>query len=83
MTNSPESPDDTPESFSAEYAAERLDLGLSLAEQSALTPPTVVPGHGYPADRVETSPEPTGWQASGSSNPGSAGKLTEVSRETF
>ena len=33
------------------------------AEVSAATPPTVVPGLGYPNDRRETSPEPTGWQA--------------------
>ena len=25
---------------------------------------TVVSGHGYPNNRVESSPEPTGWQAS-------------------
>ena len=40
----------------------------SAAEQSAVTAPTVVEGLGYPADRKETSPEPTGWN---------------VSRETF
>ena len=34
----------------------------SAAEQSAVTAPTVVEGLGYPADRKETSPEPTGWQ---------------------
>lgn len=33
------------------------------AEASAITPPTVVPGLGYPNDRREISPEPTGWQA--------------------
>jgi hypothetical protein len=40
----------------------------SAAESSAVTAPTVVSGLGYPADRNETSPEPTGWN---------------VSRETF
>jgi hypothetical protein len=40
----------------------------SAAESSAVTAPTVVSGLGYPADRIETSPEPTGWN---------------VSRETF
>jgi hypothetical protein len=33
----------------------------SAAEVSAVTAPTVVSGLGYPADRIETSPEPTGW----------------------
>ncbi|MFM6940208.1 MAG: hypothetical protein ACKOUD_06320 [Rhodoluna sp.] len=40
----------------------------SAAEVSAVTAPTVVEGLGYPADRKEASPEPTGWN---------------VSRETF
>ncbi len=31
-------------------------------EATAVTPPTVAPGLGYPADRVVASPEPTGWQ---------------------
>ena len=31
------------------------------SESSAVTPPTVAPGLGFPADRKETSPEPTGW----------------------
>ena len=43
----------------------------SAAEVSAVTAPTVVSGLGYPADRKETSPEPTGWNVS------------NVSRETF
>jgi hypothetical protein len=34
----------------------------SAAEVSAVTAPTVVSGLGYPADRIENSPEPTGWQ---------------------
>jgi hypothetical protein len=32
------------------------------SEASSVTPPTVAPGLGYPADRVTTSPSPTGWQ---------------------
>jgi hypothetical protein len=36
----------------------------SAAEGSAVTVPTVVEGLGYPADRKETSPEPTGWNVS-------------------
>ena len=54
------------------------------AERTAVTQPTVVPGHGYPADRLETSPSPTGWHASGatSKTPGTLGTLEEVSRET-
>ena len=35
----------------------------SMAEQSSVTPPTVVAGLGYPNGRDEVSPEPTGWQA--------------------
>ena len=42
----------------------------SAAENSAVTEPTVVSGLGYPADRKEVSPEPTGWN------------LSDVSRET-
>ena len=33
------------------------------AEDSAVTPATVVSGLGYPNGREENSPEPTGWQA--------------------
>ena len=36
----------------------------SAAETSAVTAPTVVAGLGYPADRKEVSPEPTGWNVS-------------------
>ena len=43
----------------------------SAAEASAVTAPSVVSGLGYPADRIETSPEPTGWLQQ------------NVSRETF
>jgi len=35
---------------------------IPASETTAVTPPTVAPGLGYPADRVVTSPEPTGWQ---------------------
>jgi hypothetical protein len=41
-----------------------------------VTAPTVVAGLGYPADRKETSPEPTGWNV-GLEN------VSNVSRETF
>ena len=34
-----------------------------MAEQSSVTPPTVVAGLGYPNGRDEVSPEPTGWRA--------------------
>jgi hypothetical protein len=37
------------------------DKEISAAEQSSVTEPTVVAGLGYPADRKEVSPEPTGW----------------------
>ena len=36
----------------------------SVANDTAVTAATVRPGHGYPADRLETSPESTGWQGS-------------------
>ena len=44
------------------------------------TQPTVKPGLGYPADRVETSPTPTGWQAGSAS--GETQEVVNVSRET-
>lgn len=47
------------------------------AEATAVTPATVVPGMGYPADRLEISPAPTGWQHTVLS-----GEFTNVSRET-
>ena len=47
------------------------------AEATAVTKGTVVPGLGYPADRVENTPAPTGWQHSILS-----GDFTNVSRET-
>jgi hypothetical protein len=34
------------------------------AEATAVTTATVVPGLGYPANRLEVSAEPTGWQHS-------------------
>jgi hypothetical protein len=49
----------------------------SAAESSAVTAPTVVAGLGYPADRKETSPEPTGWNVS------NVEFDANVSRETF
>jgi hypothetical protein len=48
----------------------------SAAELSAITPATVKPGLGYPNDRVEESPTPTGWQGLDTEN------LEHVSRET-
>jgi hypothetical protein len=48
-----------------------------VAEATAVTKATVVPGLGYPADRLEVSPSPTGWQHSVLS-----GEFTNVSRET-
>jgi len=47
------------------------------AEVSAVTAPSVAPGLGFPANRVETSPAPTGWQHTITS-----GEFTIVSRET-
>ena len=47
------------------------------AEQTAVTTATVVPGLGYPANRLESSPEPTGWQHTISD-----GEFVIVSRET-
>lgn len=44
----------------------------SAAESSAVTAPTAVAGLGYPADRKETSAEPTGWIVN----------VSDVSRET-
>jgi hypothetical protein len=41
---------------------------ISQAEQSSVTKPTVVAGLGYPADRKEESPEPTGWLDSNDTN---------------
>jgi hypothetical protein len=37
------------------------EIEISQAEQSSVTKATVVAGLGYPADRKEVSPEPTGW----------------------
>ena len=48
----------------------------SVANDTAVTAATVRPGHGYPADRVETSPEPTGWQGSGAENELKQGSTT-------
>ncbi len=46
------------------------------AELSAQTPATVREGLGYPNDRKESSPEPTGWQSLDTTN------IEHVSRET-
>jgi hypothetical protein len=50
---------------------------IQPAEETATTPPTVVPGMGYPNNREETTPTPIGWQPVKDDN------LTVVSRETF
>ena len=63
----------------------------SAAEASAVTAPTVVSGLGYPADRSETSPEPTGWNVSREDRARLSDALSEswtsneknVSRETL
>jgi hypothetical protein len=46
------------------------------AEISAETPASVSEGLGYPNDRKEASPEPTGWQGLETAN------IDHVSRET-
>jgi hypothetical protein len=48
-----------------------------LAESTSVTPASVVPGLGYPADRKEQSQNPTGWQHTLAN-----GTVTYVSRET-
>ena len=47
------------------------------SEVTAVTTATVVPGLGYPANRLEVSAEPTGWQHSIETF-----DVTHVSRET-
>ena len=47
------------------------------AESTAVTSASVVSGLGYPADRKEQSPNPTGWQ-----HTLTTGTVTNVSRET-
>lgn len=47
------------------------------AEQTAVTKATVAPTLGFPAERIDTSPAPTGWQHTVMS-----GEFTNVSRET-
>jgi hypothetical protein len=49
-----------------------------LAEATAVTKSTVTPGLGYPANRIEESLEPTGWQHTVTS-----GEFANVSRETM
>jgi hypothetical protein len=46
------------------------------ADKSAVTPPSVKQGMGYPNNREEESPTPIGWQGLHITN------LTHVSRET-
>lgn len=46
------------------------------AETTAETPATVREGLGYPNDREETSPQPTGWQGLDTAD------IEHVSRET-
>ena len=50
-------------------------LAVSQAELSAVTAPTVLKGLGYPMNREEISPEPTGWIHS-------EVEIEKVSRET-
>lgn len=51
------------------------------AEATAVTKASVVAGMGFPADRVEVSPAPTGWQVP--TEPGSVTQIpSNVSRET-
>jgi len=57
-----------------------LEINLSNEEQfeaTAVTEATVVLGLGYPSNRVEVSPEPTGWQHTLDTD-----DVTNVSRET-
>ena len=49
-----------------------------LADATAVTKSSVSPGLGYPAERLEPSPEPTGWQ-----HTLSTGEFVNVSRETM
>lgn len=46
------------------------------AESTATTPPTVVPGMGYPNNRIEQTPTPIGWQGLDTEG------IEHVSRET-
>jgi hypothetical protein len=45
------------------------------AESTSVTKPSVAQGLGYPHDREESSPQPTGWLVDNS-------EISEVSRET-
>ena len=47
------------------------------AEETAETKPTVVQGLGYPNNRTEISPEPTGWHGLDQT------EINNVSRETL
>ncbi|MDE0867927.1 MAG: hypothetical protein OSA22_02860 [Aquiluna sp.] len=49
---------------------------MQPADETAITKPSVVPGLGYPNQRDELSPEPTGWKHTYSHD------IEHVSRET-
>jgi hypothetical protein len=51
-------------------------MTVQPADETAITKPTVAPGLGYPNQRDEMSPEPTGWQRFPSHD------IEHVSRET-
>jgi hypothetical protein len=50
------------------------DSSKPQAEKDAVTPPSIAQGLGFPLDRKETSPEPTGWQIP----VGADGETTEI-----
>jgi hypothetical protein len=51
-------------------------MTVQPADETAITKPSVVPGLGYPNQRDELSPEPTGWKHTYSHD------IEHVSRET-
>lgn len=51
-------------------------MTVQPADETAINKPSVAPGLGYPNQRNELSPEPTGWQQSPSN------EIEHVSRET-
>jgi len=57
------------------------DSFKSAADETSVTPATVRAGHGYPADRIETSPEPTGWQGSGADDFAKQGASISIQSE--
>jgi hypothetical protein len=48
------------------------------ADETAVTKPSVVKGLGFPADREQSSQQPTGWQGSAAKS-----ETVNVSRETL